>query len=302
MLEEKILTLLREKRPQTGAELLELTTANVFTLWRACRRSQEIHYETIGRRFLRLDRAIEGYARLSPSIQREFLTYTLVGLKGQLQMLKARVDGLNQDIKRVSGAKFNLAKESISSTVSLLEDRNHILNNVCFIIAGDIAYEMAHSVPRPEKSTGKIVMGSDLDIITIVNDDFSQEATEALDKAIYQEKYRLLVHPNFREEIDYIIKNVSKVRVQLKFDRFEHMVACKLLHEGKFLYGSQSIFQTIKDLVKEYKIPQKLKELENKASENRKKAESYLLDQVDGLSEKEFQKLFYTKEEGEEIF
>lgn len=302
MLEEKILALLGKRGPQTGGELLELTTADVFNLWRVCRRCQEIHYKTFGRRFLRLDRAIEGYARLSPSIQREFLTYTLVGLKGQLQMLKARVEESSQDIKGVSGVKFNLAKESVSSIVSVLEDRDHILSRVCFIIAGDIAYEMAHSVPRPEKSTGKMVRGSDLDIIGIVDDNFSQEAVRALDKAIYQEKYRLLVHPNFREEIDYIIKNISRVKVQLKFDRFEHMVACKLLHEGKFLYGSQSIFQTIKDFVKEYEIPQKLKELENKATENRKKAELYLLDQVDGLSEKEFQKLFYTKEEGEEIF
>lgn len=302
MLEEKIFSILREKGPQTGAELLELTAADVFILWRVCRRSQEIHYETIGKRFLRLDRVVEGYARLSPSIKREFLTYTLVGLKGQLQMLKARAEKLGQDIKRISSAKFNLAKESISSTVSLLQDRNHILSKVCFIMAGDIVYEMAHSVPRPEKSTGKMVRGSDLDIVTIVDDNFSQEAIEALDKAIYQEKYRLLVHPNFREEIDYIIKNISKVREQLKFHKFEYMVACKLLHEGKLLYGSQSIFQTIKDLIREYKIPQKLKEMERKAIQNRKRAEAYLLDQADGLSEKEFQKLFYTKEEGEEIF
>ncbi len=36
-----------------------------------------------GRRYMRLDSAVEGYARLSPSIRREFLTYTLVGLAGQ---------------------------------------------------------------------------------------------------------------------------------------------------------------------------------------------------------------------------
>jgi hypothetical protein len=302
MLEEKILNVLGEMGPRTGAALLEATDADVFTLWRTCRGSEKMHCETVGRRFLRLDKVVDGYARLSPSIMREFLTYTLVGLKEESQLIEEGAKWLYQHVKQASSEKFNIAKESISSTVLTLEKADDIINKVCFIMAGDIVYEMAHTVPRPERSTGKMVRGSDLDIVTVAADEVSREDLEALDKAIYSQKYRLLVHPNFREEIDYIIKNLSKVRIQLKFDKFEHMVACKLLHEGKFLYGSQSIFQTIKDLVRKYEIPQKLEEMEGKAIKDRRIAEDYLLGKTDGLSEKEVYKLFYTKEEAEEIF
>ena len=46
-------------------------------------------------------------------------------------------------------------------------------------------------------------------------------------KEIYKEKYSLLISPYEKEEIDYIVKSVSKVKEQLKFDTFKHMVACK---------------------------------------------------------------------------
>ena len=35
------------------------------------------------------------------------------------------------------------------------------------MIAGDVVFEMAHLEPRPESSTGKLVKGSDLDIVVV---------------------------------------------------------------------------------------------------------------------------------------
>jgi len=50
------------------------------------------------------------------------------------------------------------------------------------------------------------------------------------------------------------------------------------------------------------KIPEKLRAIKEKAITNRKNAESYLLNNTDVLPEEEYLKLFYTKQEKEEIF
>lgn len=69
-----IISLLRENGPLTGKELLEKSRSDTLSVWRACNKPGKIFTETAGRRYLRLDRHVQGYARLSPSILREFLT------------------------------------------------------------------------------------------------------------------------------------------------------------------------------------------------------------------------------------
>jgi predicted nucleotidyltransferase len=302
MIESQIISILEQAGSLTGAELVERTRTEVFALWHACKQSPAIRLETIGKRFLRLDRVVNGYARLSPSIRREFLTYTLAGLESQSGELACKAEALRNEIKKISRAKLDLARESVSSAVESLPDRDAILPKVCFIIAGDITYEMSHLVPRPEKSTGEFVRGSDLDIIVITENDLPAESSRLLDQAIYRKKYFLLVHPDYREEIDYLVKDVNRVREQLRFDTFESMVACKILDEGMFLYGSQALFQKIKDLVVEHGIPEKLREMRAQAIGNRKLAEIRLLELEGKLSEGEAYHLFYTREEGEEIY
>jgi len=56
-----------------------------------------------------VDRAVNGYARLSPSIRLEFHTYTVLGLKDQVTEMDDCVRGLVQEIRRISPAKLNLA-------------------------------------------------------------------------------------------------------------------------------------------------------------------------------------------------
>src|SRR5665811_1909286 len=97
-------------------------------------------------------------------------------------------------------------------------------------------YQMAHDVPRPERSTGKMVRGSDLDVVVIVDDRAPEVLVKALDDAIYQQKYRYLINPSVREEIDYIVKRLDRLREQAEFDTFKKMVACKILQEGVLLY------------------------------------------------------------------
>ncbi len=74
--------MVEERGPLTGAELREALGDDGFGQWKACMRPRRLVVRRVGRRYLRMDRKVEGYARLSPSILREFLTYSVVGLPG----------------------------------------------------------------------------------------------------------------------------------------------------------------------------------------------------------------------------
>jgi len=256
----------------------------------------------VGKRYVRLDKAVEGYARLSPSIRREFLTYTILGLESQMPGIETKARCLRQEIHQISQAKRDLAKEAMVDTVQSLPEWESMRDSVCFIIAGDITYDMAHAVPRPEFSTGKMVRGSDLDIIVLAEDSVPKKDLKVLDNAILKKKHYLLVHPNYQEEIDYLVKDIAKTRQQLAFDTFQHMIAGKIIHEGELLYGSDEVFQKIKAMVKEFGVPEKLDALEKHATEERNRAEIGLLQADPTQADAAFLNLFYTHEEGDEIY
>jgi hypothetical protein len=297
-----LIEILNSCGPLTGKELLLKAGSNHFSLWAACNRSDQIITRIIGKRYLRLDRQVEEYARLSPSIMREFYGYTVVGTERYAQEIEEKAAALQQQITAISQQKLELAQSIVKNVVETHPDASLIKHCACFMIAGDVVYEMAHAEPRPESSTGELVKGSDLDII-VVYKDLPETATNSLDAAIYNEKYKLLMNPAGREEIDYIIKDISKVHQQLKFKGFKSMVAAKILDEANFLYGSEALFKRLKSMLAEKGIPQILDSLSKKALLNREQAQAYLLLKAkEGASEEEFMKLFYTAEEKEEIF
>lgn len=295
-----IAEILAARGPLTGAELVAAGHfTDVLQLWRDCHAAGLVLRRT-GRRYMRLDSAVEGYARLSPSIRREFLTYTLVGLPAQQAVLETRAAALEQDIDRISREKLDLARDSVCMALSGLPEEPLLLQKAAFMIAGDITYRMAHRVPRPEKSSGRMVRGSDLDLIIVVADDLPDAARQTLDDAIYRQKHYLLTHPDLQEEIDYILKPLSKVRQQLAFDRFEHMVACKILGECQLLYGSPFLFDELMQLVAASGVRQKLAALQAAAETERRDAERILLE-PDACAKNHLH-LFFTREEGEEIY
>lgn len=300
MTEPEILSILAEAGPMTGAQLLERTGMEVLSLWQACRRCSSIRFEATGRRFLRLDRNVQGYARLSPSIRREFLTYMLVGLDRQAEALAARARSLRDEILRTSQYKRDLSAAAVASVLEHLPVKKSVLEKACFMIAGDAVYDMSHMVARPEKSTGEMVQGSDLDIVIVTEDDIGCDVTDTLDRAVHKKKHLLLI--NDREEIDYLIKTMSRVREQLRFDIFSSMVACKILDEGQFLYGSPDVFQKVKDLVTASGVKDRLKEMERLATVSRESAELQLLQVEADKDRSEYLNLFYTHAEEDEIY
>jgi hypothetical protein len=298
--EKKIIALLGEKGPLTGSEIWDVTGGDPLGLWQACMLSRDLSILRIGTRYLRLDRRVEGYARLSPSILREFLTYSVIGLAKDQSAIAERARKISLHIEAVSRAKSQLAFSTVAALTNQFETERPIKEDACFILAGDIVYNMAHDVPRPERSTGKLVQGSDMDLVVVVDDHFPESFTRRLDEAIYGEKYRLLIAPHLREEIDYIVKDMNRVRTQLAFDTYRHMVACKIMQEGTLLYGSERIFTTIKSMLKDYGVTDNLRALEQQAEQFREETEKYLLEGK-GAPDEDQSHLFYPAEESEEF-
>ena len=300
-MESRIIELIKEKGPLTGQQTLDSLTIDGLDLWRTVLQSGHLYTHSIARHYLRLDRRVKGFARLSPSIFREFLTYTVIGLSGDPSSIMQKAEQLQGHIREVSEAKRELAYRVISGISSRLATEEPLERWACVILAGDIVFNMAHDVPRPERSTGKLVRGSDLDLVVIVQDDTPKELRKRLDDAIYNEKYRLLTTPHIMEEIDYVVKDIKKVQEQLRFDSFRHMVACKILQEGILLYGSRDVYNQVMDMLEASGVDERLKALEARAHEFRANAVACLLGEVAQDDRGQIMCLFYPTEESEEF-
>ena len=298
---DDLIGILGNRGPLTGKELTMETGMDTFTAWKSCTNSRHIVTCIVGKRYLRLDIKVDGYARLSPSIMREFLNYTIIGLKGQKAAIAARAVQVEKEIATISKRKIELARDTIRRLVENHQERASIINKACFIIAGDVVFDMAHAEPRPEVSTGELVRGSDLDII-IVTEGLPDQLHKSLDSVIYKEKYNLLMNPASKEELDYIIKDLAAVDEQFHFTDFKAMVASKILDEGQYLYGSRSIYNQIRQMLISYQIPEKICLLERKAQRSRIEAERSLLSASETTDHDQLMALFYTTEEKEEIF
>lgn len=305
-MEKRIVRLIEERGPQTGAELREALGDDGFGQWKACMRSERLVVRRVGRRYLRLDQKVEGYARLSPSILREFLTYSVVGLAEDSAALAARTEELAARIGDISAAKLKLAERLVAEIGARVaeadgEEGAPGEDRFCVLLAGDIVYGMGHDAPRPERSTGSMVRGSDLDLVVIMDDAAPEGLAERLDDAIYQQKYRHLINPSIREEIDYTIKPLARLEEQAAFDTFRHMVPCKIMDEAVLLYGSTRLFRATKALLAERGIPEKLAALEATAARSRELAERHLLNRDESRLSGDDLYLFYTSEESEEF-
>jgi hypothetical protein len=300
--EQKIIVnLIRAKGPRTGFEVIKEVNMDSLLIWKACKTSQELQGRALGKRYLRLDRHVDGFARLSPSILREFLTYSVIGLASDPDPLEKRCMEVIGRIHEISRFKFELARQMVSEIMEEFEDEVSSIHQICFIIAGDIVYDMAHDVPRPERSTGKLVKGSDIDLIAVVDDTLPDTYISKLDEIIYRKKYRMLINPAIKEEVDYKIKRLALIRNQARFDDFKHMVAVKILQEGLLIYGSEDLFHTVKTIIEENGLPERLDELERLAKIFRNKAEESILNgSLDKEKIKEMH-LFYSTEEFEEF-
>ncbi len=300
-IENEIVGFVRARGPSMGSEIVRETDADPLDIWKTCLMSSGLHVRPVGSRYMRLDRHVDGYARLSPSILREFLTYSVVFAQGAEAAADEKCRTLLDRIHDISRRKFDLSRQMAGEIIGEFDPGHRFDDALCFIIAGDIVYNMAHDVPRPEHSTGKLVRGSDIDLVIVVPDDFPDNEIERLDAIVYARKYRMLKDPGINEEVDYKIKKMGRIREQCAFDTFPSMVAIKILDEGRLLGGSEDLFGAVKSILDEHGLPQRLKDLEKNAISFRRRAEELILsDSIDEKMIKDMH-LFYSTEEYEEF-
>jgi hypothetical protein len=299
-MEQEIINLLKTNGPLTGSEIKGFIPGDNLLLWQTCKTSSNLRVKSVGGRFLRLDRRVNGFARLSPSILREFLTYSVVGLAGQPQLIDQRAREIHSRIVQVSRSKLELARSFVDEVKAELRE-TWLQEQACFILAGDIVYDMAHDVPRPERSTGRLVRGSDIDLVVIVNDSVRDPIIQRLDTAIYQKKYRALISPAVNEEIDYVVKKMERVREQVRFDTFKNMVACKILQEGMLIGGSEGFYREVIQLLPDNGVLEKLDRLREAAIALRKQQEDFLVQRDADKITPEDLYFFYPAEESEEF-
>jgi len=299
-MEEEILNLIRTRGPLTGSEIKKTISGDNLLLWQTCKTSNHLQVKSVGVKYLRFDRQVDGFARLSPSILREFLTYSVVGLAEKPAPIEKKGEEIFSHIVQVSRSKVELARNFIDVVKAQFGD-TWPNEQICFILAGDIVYNMAHDVPRPERSTGELVRGSDIDLVVILNDDVPDDFVRRLDTAIYQEKYKYLKSPLINEEVDYVVKQLQRVREQVHFDTFKHMVACKILQEGKLLGGSDRLYHEVMGLLEDHGVLEKLDRLQETAIAFRKQEEEFLVQSDAKSVNREDLYFFYPAEESEEF-
>jgi len=299
-MEQEIIDLLKTNGPLTGSEIKRFIPGDNLLLWQTCKTSSRLRVQAVGGRFLRLDRRVNGFARLSPSILREFLTYSVIGLAGQPELIDQRAREIHSRIVQISRSKLELARSFVDEVKAQLQE-TWLEEQACFILAGDIVYDMAHDVPRPERSTGRLVRGSDIDLVVIVDDSVPDPMIQKLDTAIYQRKYRALISPAVNEEIDYVVKKKERVREQVRFDTFKDMIACKILQEGMLIGGSEGFYREVIQLLPDHGVLEKLNRLRESAIALRKQQEDFLVQREADKITPEDLYLFYPAEESEEF-
>ena len=299
-MKEEIVNLISTHGPLTGSEIKKSLSGDHLLLWKTCKTSSDLEVKSIGVRYLRFDRQVNGFARLSPSILREFLTYSVVGLSDKPLLIEKRGEEIFAHIVKVSRSKLELARHLVEVVKAQLGDA-WPQEQICFILAGDIVYDMAHDVPRPERSTGELVRGSDIDLVVILSDNVPEDFIRRLDTTIYQEKYKYLKLPTINEEIDYVIKKMERVREQVRFDTFKHMVACKILQEGKLIGGSDRLYHQVIRLLQDNGVLEKLYLLQEAAVAFRKQEEEFLVQNDAKSITREDLYYFYPAEESEEF-
>ncbi len=243
-IEDQIREKLLEHGPQTGGELSDkLEDISNIAIWRACYGSGEIRVSNCARYYLRYDILRGNQLRLSPSILRDFLTFSLVYLKDQMVEIVEGGTMLANRFRTISLQKLSWAREAL---LQLDEELQNVLYEHCVVfLSGDIAYYLAHETKRTHSQLGVEVNGSDIDIVIIANRGAPPEKIERIESQLLTIKKIYLTTPHIREELDFIVKSIDTMLGQLSYGDIHQKIASKILYESYFLMGRVDIYQTL---------------------------------------------------------
>jgi len=243
-IENEIQRVLKEAGPLTGSQLSEkLSSITDIALWRECTVSPEIHISNCARYYLRYDVTRGNELRLSPSILRDFLTFSLIYLTDQrVQIVEAATILANQ-FRITSLKKLNWAREAL---LQLDDELQQVIYDHCVVfISGDIAYYLAHETKRPHKQLGVTINGSDIDIVIVSNTAAPPDKIAQIESQLLTIKKIYLTSPNIGEELDFIVKPIDTMLGQLQYRDIHQKIASKILYESFFLMGRVDIYQSL---------------------------------------------------------
>lgn len=236
---------LKRHGPMLGKELCERHTDQSYLhMWQACFSDPDIQISHFARYYLRFDVTREDMVRLSPSILRDFLSFTLFSLPGQRERVLSRQVGLSNHHREISVEKIRIAQAILIDILGKIPPREH--HQLCAFIAGDLAYFLGHDEPREVKQTGDRVRGSDIDII-IVHDGLDPAHVEMIDADMMAAKGYYLRHPGHRHEVDYICKPIERMFGQFAYGDIHEKIASKIAYESLFLAGSLELYGRIRE-------------------------------------------------------
>lgn len=243
-IEIEIEKILRKNGPITGKELSDsLPGFTEISLWRACYKSDLFRVSNCARYYLRYDITRDNQLRLSPSILRDFLTFSLIYLTDQIVEIVELGTTLANNFRNISMLKLSWARDAL---LRLDDDLQEVLCNHCVVfLSGDIAYYLAHETKRIHSDLSVEVNGSDIDIVIVTNNEAPPQKIAQIESQLLTTKKVYLMNPDIREELDFIVKPISTMLGQLEYKDIHQKIASKILYESYFLMGRLDIYQTL---------------------------------------------------------
>lgn len=295
-IETRIITVINKEGPLLGKELMALLDMDDFyTVWRACFNSGFLQISHLARYYLRYDITRDDFIRLSPSILRDFLSFTIFSLPHQRQQVIDRQVILSNKHRDISMRKLGVAMEAFLYLDP--EDLTFLVENSCSFLAGDIAYFLAHEEPRESKSLGKVVKGSDIDVVTVYRDGIDLERLKSIEKAFLAAKYYILKSTYYSEEIDFIFKPVSKMKEQMAYEDIHQKIASKILYESIFLHGSLALYMELRRELEQKGTKGRIEKDFETALVSRKRSMNTLLENTSNEWDEDLKSLFFFSQE-----
>ncbi len=290
-LENRIIDILPEAGSVSGAHLCEKLGGSYFDIWRTCINSRKLFNSDYARYYLRIDAEIPGFARLSPSILRDFLTYSRISTVNNIKQAAEVAARKREYHRKVSGQKRETAFQMIAEAFD-----GELLQKIGVVIAGDVCRDMAHEVERPERFTGEMVKGSDIDLIIVIEQD-DKVLKEELENRLLELKSIYLRHPVLREEIDFVVNSISHYQQNGVFETPKQMISCKAALEGQYIAGNRNLVTKMRNTLTDADVPRKVLSMSERAFSERLHTVERLRKRPDSIRGSAERRLFYFSDE-----
>ena len=295
-IQARVTQVLEAEGPKIGKELAwSLPEIPVLRLWQACFRSQSFLISHFASYYLRFDITRSDQVRLSPSILRDFLSFTLFGLPGHREQMIERQGQLSNMHREVSREKLAVAQAALRTL--FLKQSREVRSQVCAFIAGDLAYFLAHNEPREHAASGEMLKGSDIDIVIIMQDHLPEELKNQIETEMTALKSYYMRHPDYRHEIDFICKRQSVMERQFGYIDIHDKIASKIAWESMFLAGSLTLYMEIREAMTRTGVDKLIEADFDHALRDRKNAMRTLLNVPGDILDDETRSLFYFSQE-----